>query len=224
MDITKFNNELKTKVGLAKNYEKRNEIDSAIKLWLEISEITLKFSKSKVIDSTFRNMLINRTKGIVEHIKNLKAGQKDKILFENDGYTQEEDIHKNESSEIIQKEKFKSQFPEIKLSEEISPEKTVEDKETKIDKNSDLKVIPDGFKEIQTSNDFKIITPHDDDFVKKHLSPGKNPSQEQHSLPKQERIDFEQPENDKNLICFACGYDKNPKDAQLCKSCGTTLN
>ena len=39
MDITKFNQELKTKVALANSYEKRKEIDSAIKLWLEISEI-----------------------------------------------------------------------------------------------------------------------------------------------------------------------------------------
>jgi rubrerythrin len=224
MDITKFNNELKTKVALVKSYEKRNEIDLAIKLWLEISEITLKYSKSRGIDATYRNMLITRTKGIVNHIKNLKAGQVEKILLEDNDYIQDEAVLEKESSEITQKERSRPQLHETKVSEEIRPTETVENKKTKIIKNSDLKSIPEGFKEIQTSTDFKIVAPHDEDYVKKRLSQETNSSQEQKTLPKQERYDFEQPEESENLICFACGYDKNPKNAKTCKSCGTTLN
>ena len=71
MDITKFNKTLKSKVALAKSYEKNDEINLAIKLWLEITEITLNFSKSQSIDTVYKNMLITRTKNILDHIKNL---------------------------------------------------------------------------------------------------------------------------------------------------------
>ncbi|MBY8984815.1 MAG: hypothetical protein KGD65_07100 [Candidatus Lokiarchaeota archaeon] len=221
MDITKFNQELKTKVALANSYEKRKEIDSAIKLWLEISEMTIKYSKSKGINASFKIMLINRTKGIFEHIKNLKAGQVEKDLFEEDVYIPEEEIQEEKAFEITEKEKI---IPEKKETKEIRPFKPVEEKEIKTVEESNFKNIPKGFKEIQTSNDFKIITPHDEDYVKKHISQETNPSEKQNSLPKQERIDFEQLEDSEYLICFACGYDKNMKDAKTCKSCGTTLN
>ena len=92
MDITKFNKELKTRVSLARSYERRNEIDSAIKLWLEISEMALKFSKSRNIDARYKNMLLNRTKGIIEHIKSLKAGQYEKALFEDESIKQTEEV------------------------------------------------------------------------------------------------------------------------------------
>jgi hypothetical protein len=38
-----------------------------------------------------------------------------------------------------------------------------------------------------------------------------------------ERFDFKA-EDSKKMICFACGYDKNHKNAKTCKSCGTKLN
>ena len=221
MDITKFNKELKSKVALAKSYEKRNEIDSAIKLWLEISDLTLKYSKSRGIDTTYRNMLITRTKGIVDHIKNLKAGQVEKILFEEDAYIPEEEIQEEKTSEIIEKGKL---VPQKKETKGIRPSEPVEEKEVKIGEESNFKSIPEGFKEIQTSTDFEIITPHDEGYVKKRLSQETNQSQEQKSLPEHERLNFEQPEDSENLICFACGYDKNPKNAKTCKSCGTKLN
>jgi len=221
MDITKFNKELKTKVALAKSYEKRNEIDSAIKLWLEISELTLKYSKSRGIDATYKIMLINRTKGIIDHIKNLKAGQVEKLLFEEDDYISEDEVQEEKTSEIIEKEKF---VPQKKENKGIRPSKPGEKKETKIVEESNFKNIPDGFKELQTSTDFKIVTPHDEDYIKKRLSQETDPSQSRKSLSEDNRFDFEQPEDSEILICFACGYDKNKKDAKTCKSCGTTLN
>ena len=221
MDIAKFNKELKTRVALARGLEKRNEIDSAITLWLEISEITLKYSKSRGIDATYKIMLINRTKGILEHVKNLKAGQVEKILFEEEAYIQDEEIQKAETSEIIEKENLS---PEKKEKKGIRPSEPVQKNETEIEEEPNFKNIPKGFKEIKTSTDFKIVTPHDDNYVKKHLSQEENPSQQQKILPEQNRFEFDQPEDSEQLICFACGYDKNMKDAKTCGSCGTKLN
>lgn len=211
MDVEKFNNELKNKVALAKSYEKRNEIATAIKIWLEVSEMTLKFSKSRNIEASFKNMLINRTKGIFAHIKDLKVGQIETSLSEEDSYIQEEDIQDNLSTELEE--------------EEIKPTKSIIDDETKTAEESDFKSVPPGFKEIQP-NDFKIITPHDDDYVKKRLNSVQDSDyfkQQNESQTNDERFDFEDEES-KGLICFACGYDKNPKNAKTCKSCGIKLN
>lgn len=221
MDVEKFNEALKTKVALAKGYERRNEIESAIKIWLEISEMTLNFSKSRNIDATYKNMLINRTKGIVAHIKNLKAGQIEKVLFEEEIYIQEEDTQEEITSDLIEDEKVASHRIE---KEETEHSEAVVNNDITTVEESELKNIPKGFKEIHTSTDFKIITPHDEDYVKKRLNLESDSTHEQQSQPKQERFDFEQPEDIKGLICFACGYDKNPKNAKTCKSCGTKLS
>jgi len=221
MDVEKFNEALKTKVALAKGYERRNEIESAIKIWLEISEMTLNFSKSRNIDATYKNMLINRTKGVVAHIKNLKAGQIEKVLFEEEIIVQEEDTQEEINSKLIENEKLASHKIE---KEEIEPSEALANNDTNIVEKPEFKKIPKGFKEIQTSTDFKIITPHDEDYVKKRLNPESDSIHKQQTQPKQERLDFEQPKDGKSLICFACGYDKNPKNAKTCKSCGTKLN
>jgi len=207
MDVEKFNKELKNKVALAKSYEKINEIAVAIKIWLEISEMTLKFSKSRNIEPSFKNMLINRTKGIFAHIKDLKAGQI-KSLSEEEIYIQEEYIQEDPNTEM---EETKSTQSVIKDDNEIVEE-------------SDFKTIPTGFKEIQPK-EFKIITPHDDDYVKKHVDQVQDSDvfkQQNESQTNNERFDFEE-EDSKGLTCFACGYDKNSKDAKTCKNCGIEL-
>ena len=221
MDVENFNEALKTKVALAKGYERRNEIESAIKNWLEISEMTLNFSKSRNIDATYKNMLINRTKGIIAHIKNLKAGQIEEVLFEEEIYIQEEDTQEEITTDLIEDEKVASH--KIEKEETKHSEAVVNNDITTVEE-SELKNIPKGFKEIHTSTDFTIITPHDEDYVKKRLNSESDSTHEQQSQPKQERFDFEKPEDSKGLICFACGYDKNPKNAKTCKSCGTKLN
>ncbi|MFW9902639.1 MAG: hypothetical protein ACFFDY_15330, partial [Candidatus Thorarchaeota archaeon] len=220
MDVEKFNKVLKTKVALAKGCERRNEIESAIKIWLEISEMTLNFSKSRNINTTYKNMLINRTKSIVAHIKNLKAGQLEKVLFDEE-IILEEDTQEETTSESIDNDVLVSHKIE---KEEIEPRKEKTNNDVSIIENSEFKSIPEGFKEIQTSKDFKIITPHDEDYVKKHLDSESDSNHEQSSKPPQERFDFEPPKDHKGIICFACGYDKNTKNDKVCKSCGTELN
>ncbi|MBY8991784.1 MAG: hypothetical protein KGD58_13640 [Candidatus Lokiarchaeota archaeon] len=207
MDVEKFNIELKNKVALAKSYEKINEIAVAIKIWLEVSEMTLKFSKSRNIDPSFKNMLINRTKGIFAHVKDLKAGQI-KSLSEEEIYIQEEYIQED---------------PDTEMEETKSTQSVIND-DNEIVEESDFKTIPTGFKEIQPK-EFKIITPHDDDYVKKHINQVQDSDvykQQNAPPPKDERFDLEDEES-KGLICFACGYDKNSKNAKTCKSCGTEL-
>ena len=224
MDITKFNKELKTKVSIAKSYEKRNEIDSAIKLWLEISEMTLKFSKSRNIEAIFRNMLINRTKGIVEHIKNLKTGQIEKVLLEEEIITQDEEMQdvklsKNGEDKVLVPPEDESKKKVPREPEEGKSVETVED--------SEYKNLPKGFKELKTSTDYTIVTPHNEDYAKKHLAKYADSDvlkQQKENKMTEDRFEFEKPADDGSLICFACGYDKNSKNSKICKSCGTELN
>lgn len=218
MDITQFNKELAIRIATAKRFEKNGDFKSAIKLWLEISEMTIRLSKNQKLDASFRNMLMNRTRGIFEHIKNLKSEQfKEEIYVENIATPQDT------AQEVVIPDKSNdlqgSDISETKVSK------------VKIIEDSDLKILPKGFKEIETSEDFEIITPHDKDFVKKQLdkaldSDFKANKQEKSEefLKPQDRLDFEQLKGGKNKICFACGYDKNLSTDKICKNCGTNLN
>lgn len=221
MDITQFNKELGIRIAKAKRFEKNDDIKAAIQLWLEISEMTLKYSKSRNIDASFRIMLINRTKSIFKHIENLKMDQaKEEVYIEN--ITSQDEFPQSEvSSEIIQGERANLQEQEVR--EKTHLNSTISSNH-KIIEDSEFKHLPKGFKEIEASKDFKIIAPHDENFVKKRIeiskkqkTPGEDP------IP-QERRDFEEPKNGKNLICFACGYDKNSFKDKICKNCGTKLN
>jgi len=226
MDITKFNKELGTKIALAKKLEKNNRIEAAIDLWVEISEMILNFSKSKNLDVSFRHMLISRTKGILDHIKNLKSGQIDKeieqeIIQVNNGKLQLE----SSSTEAMQ------EF-EIQEGNSNEAEPRVIDETASVFEKTDLRNLPNGFKEIRVSEDFKIITPHDEDFVKKQLSHEVNmdafkgkKEEKQHSdsMAPRERFDFEEPENKESLICFACGTEM-PTNKKVCPNCGTSID
>ena len=90
MDLSAFNKELGIKIAKAKVLERNDMVSAAIAIWLEISELALKFSKSRNLDVSFKNMIINRTQGIFQHVKNLKAGQHNEkqIIEENRGVDQ----------------------------------------------------------------------------------------------------------------------------------------
>ena len=217
MDITRFNKELASRITTAKRHEKSGDIKSAIKLWLEISEMTISLSKNPKLDASFRNMLMNRVRGIFEHIKILKLGE-----------IKEEIVQRGQLTEVIREES--EDFQEQEDSEIItSSSNTINNHE--ISEDSDFKKLPKGFKEIKTSDDFEIITPHDKDFVKKQLdkaldhdySKKRNQEGLEEGSKQQERSSFEQPKESKNKICFACGYDKNLISDKICKNCGTNL-
>lgn len=228
MDITQFNKELGKKISVAKTYEIKGDIKAAIRQWVEISEMALNFSKSSKIDVAFKNMIINRTKGIFTHIKTLKASQFKEEIYMEDLETPKEVPKEEISSQLIQNE---NQFDQEEEVNEISAiDSTINSKHTIVE-DSGIKNLPKGFKEIKTSEEFRIITPHDEDFVEKQRAKAEEsemskPKDQQVSeeVPKPEiRLDFEQPKNGKNLICFACGSPNDIND-KICKNCGIDLN
>ena len=99
----------------------------------------------------------------------------------------------------------------------------------KIINDSEFKNIPKGFKEIEAPKDFKIIAPHDEDFVNKILnmdvdmSVFKHEEQEDSSQKLDgSRTPFEPSKNGNSEFCFACGAEVSPNQKK-CPSCGTKL-
>ncbi len=229
MDIPQFNKELGFKIAIAKRFEKKGDIKAAIQEWIEISEMALNFSKSPKIDVSFKNMIINRTKGIFTHIKNLKAGQLKEEIYKEDLQYLEEESKPEISSEKSLDEDMIKQEEQVKRDSVLNPPVN---NESKIIEDSEFRDLPKGFKEIQPSEDFTIITPHDEEFVKKQrakaeesvmIKPSKQDPSEGVNKPA-DRIEYEQPKDSKSLVCFACGYDKNALNDKVCKNCGTDLN
>jgi len=230
MDITKFNKNLAEKVAKANTYEKNNRIQDAIDSWVEISEMALNASKTPNLDVSYRSMIIKKAQQIIEHIKELKTKIQQKIepsSLLDDGAFDEQPFHESDSSENTIYEELEHKPPKAtSTSKEINnKEIPKKDNEIKIVKNSEFENIPKGFKEIETSEDFKIITPHDKDYVEKILKQDIDMSifkhDKQNSQP-QQRIELEQPKDDKEIVCFACGT-LSPSNTKICPSCGTEL-
>jgi len=201
MNIELFNKELAIKVAKATNLEKHRDYKNAIDAWVEVSEMSLKYSKSRGIDSTYRNMLIKRTETILEHIKLLK-------------------LKLTPPDVILEEPKFNEGIPENQDLVDISQERgNIPDfREDNMDQTDDIENKSGAIVEINASKDFKIITPHEEldmDIFKDNktvvLTDDKNSTNKQTS---------EKHEINKNLICFACGYDANPPNAKSCKNCG----
>ena len=225
MDIAKFNKELGTKIAIAKSLEKSNEITAAIKLWVEISEMTLRFSKSQNLDFSFKNMLIKKTEGLIQHIKNLKSG---KIIEDISGEEIEPKVEETPDQEIIDAVSSEKSYSEDFLTDDEEVSKEIESKDVKFIEDSELQNLPDGFKEIQPKKGFKIITPHDNNYVKKVLkkdidmsifTPKKG---ENSQTQNQGKIELEQPKDNNKVICFACGAEL-PAKTKICPDCGTTI-
>ncbi|MFX0039301.1 MAG: hypothetical protein ACFFCY_08170 [Promethearchaeota archaeon] len=229
MDITQFNKELANRVTTAKRYEKSGDIKLAIKLWLEISEMAISLSKNPKLDASFKNMLMNRVKGIFEHVRILKSEQSGEESYVDYVAPSKQITQVEKSLKPIQSESKTNQDQEIN---EIHNSNSNTYNIPKIVKDSDLKNLPKGFKEIEISDDFEIITPHDKDFVKKQLDKVLDSDYFKHrnergvseSSELQKKVDFEQPKDGKSKICFACGYDKNFIKDKVCKNCGTDLD
>lgn len=229
MDITQFNKELGKKIAIAQRFERKGDIEAAIQQWVDISQMALNFSKSPKISASFKNMIISRTKGIFAHIRNLKANRFKEEISSEDLETPDVVIVEEIPSQLFQKEKLPLNEKELDKTQVIN---STNNSKAKIIKDSDLKNLPKGFKEIKPTKEFKIITPHDKDFVKKQYARAKEI--EMIKLKKQESseedqqpttsIDFVELQNNNNLICFACGYDKNTLNDKKCKNCGTDLN
>lgn len=205
MDIELFNKQLAIKVAKATNLEKRGDFKSSINAWLEVSDMSLKYTKTRGIDSSFRNMLIKRTEKIVDHIKNLKLKLAEPEIILEDPILIEEEHKSQNLDENIQDR------------EDLLNSKTIDNVI-----NNELKDIPGEIVEVMASKDFKILTPHEeldmDIFKDNKTVVLTNDDDSKINKKEQGQLD-----HDKSLICFACGYDNNPPNAKACKNCNIEL-
>jgi len=230
MDIAKFNQDLSYKITKANGLEKHKRIQEAVDLWLEICDMTLRVSKTPNLEFSYKSMLIDKTKQMIEHIKNLKQ----KLISQRRvaQRTEQKPIPQSIDSEIktesTQSETKVESVPNS-ISENSNESETIitqdDIKEVKAVKDSDIKNLPIGFKEIETTEEFKIITPHDKDHIKKIQSQAHTldiSKQEKKDLPLPKRIEPDPPINESNIICFACGSEI-PSQSRKCPTCGTDL-
>jgi len=226
MDITKFNKNLAEKVAKANAYEKNNRIQDAIDSWVEISEVALNASKTPNLDFSYRSMIIKKAQQIIEHIKELKAkiqtGIEPSSLLIDDAFD-EELFDESDPFEEIEAKSPKATITSREINNNDIPKK---DNEFTFVEESDFKNLPKGFKEIEASKDFEIVTPHDKDYVEKIIKQDIDMSifkhDKQNSQP-QKHIELEQPKDDKKIVCFACGTI-SPSNTKICPNCGTELN
>ena len=203
MDLTKFNQELASKVAKAKRFERQNDIKRAIESWLEISEMAINASKDPRIESTFKNMLISKTQQIFQHIRDLKAPKKKVVIRE-----------EVKLPEVIRTEVEEMPIPK---SEEIEPKGLADDNWME---KIDFKEPPKGIIEVAPPKDFKIATPHDPEYIEKVKK-----ASEEHDVGMLKQL--EKPKNDKvdngtKVFCFACGAEIE-SGAKICSQCGTEL-
>ena len=221
MDIAKFNKELGTKIAMAKSFEKHDNSEVAIKLWIEISEMTINASKDPTLDAPFRHMLITRTEQIFEHIKSLKA-PKEVQFIEEEIILPEIDIPIQESTEDINEITPKSDpiQPDLPSTDNTSSSFLKDDdwfeKADVLSSNTK----PIGFEEITASKDFKILTPHDPEYVDKAKKASEEIDMKVIKKPEEESADSD---NGDKVFCFACGA-LLPPNTKVCKDCGTKLS
>ena len=230
MDIAKFNQDLSYKITKANGLEKHKRIQEAVDLWLEICDMTLRVSKTPNLQFSYKSMLIDKTKQMIEHIKNLKQ----KLISQRRvaQRTEQKPIPQSIDSEIktesTQSETKVESVPNSILDNSNESETIITQddiKEVKDVKDSDIQNLPIGFKEIETTEEFKIITPHDKDYVKKRLNEDHNldiSKKEEKDLPLPKRIEPYPPSDKSNIICFACGSEISSK-SKKCPTCGIDL-
>ncbi len=230
MDIAKFNQELSYKINKANGLEKHNKVQEAVDLWLEICDMTLRVSKTPNLEFSYKSMLIDKTKQMINHIKNLKQ----KLISQRrvTQRTEKKPIQQSAYSEI-KTEQTQNETTVKSVSNSVSENSnesetftTQEDiKEVKAVKNSDIESLPIGFTEIETTEEFKIITPHDKDHIKKIQSQDHSldfSKREKKDLPLPKRIEPDTPIDASNITCFACGSEISSKSSK-CPTCGTEL-
>ena len=226
MDIEKFNKKLQYKIAKAKALEKKNQLEDAIEAWIDISEYVLHASKAKGLEFSYKSMLIEKTEGIIDHIKELKlklAGYDRKEIELAQSYLDESKNVETGSS------------PEIEASAEETIGKGFEENVVKqnveVVEESEFKNMPEGFKEIKATKDFKIITPHDQEYVKNLITDEPNTSNlkpdeninEKKGITKLDSREFRKSKKEGVGYCFACGSEV-PLNAKTCPTCQAKLD
>lgn len=235
MDISKFNSLLKEKITRARLYENKEEIEKAVDAWIDVSELVLRFSKVKSLDVSYRSMLIRKAEDIIKHIKSLKEKvspiQVSSIKEEDLGLDLENPPFFNDASNRLDDTLDLKKSVNVQPNESNDQEGITSPENVKIKEKSEFPNLPKGFVEIEPPKDFKIITPHDRDFIKKLISPD-DMDEEINQTPiesTKNNINFtpkgnimQKTKNIESLTCFACGGKISPKD-QKCPNCGIKL-
>lgn len=229
MDISKFNQELAYKVAKANGLEKHQRIDEAINIWIEITEMVISMSKLPKIDFAFRSMLIERTQQIIKHIKELKQKSQSLIKIQaqelvSSSPTKNTETEIEETQSMEHESSTKEPIPSIQ--DQKHPDLSgIEKNQMEFIESEDIQNIPKGFKEIKTSEDFTIITPHDKEYVEKILSqdidmsalkPESNNDSATKEVYQKDNLDSDK------MICYACGTEV-PVGSKICPNCGTKL-
>lgn len=230
MDIAKFNQELSYKVTKANGLEKHKRFQEAIDLWLDVSEMALNVSKTPNIEIHYKSMLIEKTKQIINHIKDLKSklySQKGREQISRQEIIPQPKLSEIKPREVLIDDEIESAPSETHESSTISNDiKTPDEIDyVKVIENSDIKNLPIGFKEIETSEDFTIITPHDKDHVKKMLSQDHDMSiftRDDKEVKAQSQDEPKPPLDKTKIICFACGSEI-PSNSKICPNCKTEI-
>ena len=223
MNIKKFNQVLSTKIAKAKSYENHGDLETAIELWLEISDLTLKASKQSDIEFTYKHMLINKTEQIIQHIKELKSPMKEKPVVE-DIVSQEVLRDTTEiKQEIVKNEKQTHNSEEMKSSSDLSHlNNDFVQKNHNVIEKSVVNKNSGGIKEIEAPKEFRIITPHDPDYTEKIKKLSEEADLDVFKKNK-DSSSSEEKNHDEKRICFACGAIL-PSNIKVCTECGTKLN
>jgi ribosomal protein L40E len=257
MNVSQLNKALTSLINKAKLAENHNNIDGAIEGWVKVSELALRASKNPNFSTSYRRMLMNRTEGILQHIKELKdiknQPKQRKVRTEKpeiDAETREkmdqalsESLPKTpkkipqESSEQGSQESHNTKREKQEQHDQMTMKKPKKPKkQDNSNKNnswdSQFKDMPEGFRELKTSENFDVLTPFDEESVKKRLSDNVDMStfkpemsgekNKGNSSENNEDIKLEKKDQDGNVICFACGQ-ANPPNVKKCRTCGTEL-
>jgi hypothetical protein len=207
--IVAFNEKLKELVEEAKQYEATKNLKKAIKTWIEISDLCLKFAKKPDIDISFKNMITKKTRNIINHVKSLKqtVSQKERRWIAKE----EEEI----SDFFHNLPETPSDVPEI-YDSSGTKDGDMASSDQKIRRRPDTQNLPDGFKEIKAKDyDFDTIIPQDESKViskdQGETADSKTPTSQ--TVPKHKKI---------GRPCPFCGANIGEND-KVCSHCGTPI-
>ncbi|TFG05418.1 MAG: zinc ribbon domain-containing protein [Promethearchaeota archaeon] len=223
MNIAKFNKLLGEKIAKAKSFERNDEIERAIETWIEVSDLTLKASKQPDLDFKYKHMLINKTEDIINHVKDLKSKGLIEPIFEETLEPQKDSAEKDEHAIVNEPEDLELKNEDRKETNTQIDEKNNEALHSNPESiENNVKDTASNLKEIQAPKTFKIITPHDSDYVEKMKKLAQQKDTSIYQKKNKPGIDGRKEDLTDKLVCFECGSIL-PIDTKICPNCGAKL-
>jgi len=224
--IADFNEKLKVLINKAKNYEKNKNYKKSIKSFIDVSEFCLQFlSKNPNLDVAYKNMLLEKIRSTISHIKSLKLKiQQIKQISS--------DLEEEKISTLL------NDFPVPPADEPESLDSSVDvgsieeeiiTSDQKVKSPQEFKNIPKGIKEVKTQEyDFKTIIPKNrksneiqkpESTIHKQIDSTKiqGTNSEKSSYKKETKL------KKTTRACPFCG-EGIEIDENICSHCGTPLS